>query len=153
MDPVFKKMNFKDQPSLLVLHAPESFRQHLEAISEIAELQESPETGKKYPFAVVFAVSAEELTARGELALRHLTEEDPIFWLAYPKKSSKKYTSDINRDSDAWLFLGEHGFEGVRQVAIDEDWSALRFRHVDFIKTMKRQTLRAMSEKGKKRTS
>ncbi len=26
------------------------------------------------------------------------------------------------------------GFDTVRQVAIDEDWSALRFRRVEFIK-------------------
>ena len=34
--------------------------------------------------------------------------------------------------------LGEAGFEGVRQVAIDEDGSAIRFRHVDYIKSMTR---------------
>jgi hypothetical protein len=45
--------------------------------------------------------------------------------------------------------LGKLNFEGVMQVSIDEDWSALRFRHVDYIKTMKRK--KALSEKGKKR--
>ncbi len=38
-----------------------------------------------------------------------------------------------------------------RQVAIDEDWSALRFRHVDFIKALKRDPKHAMSAKGKRR--
>jgi aryl carrier-like protein len=27
------------------------------------------------------------------------------------------------------------GFDSVRMVAIDEDWSALRFRRVEFIKS------------------
>ena len=31
----------------------------------------------------------------------------------------------------------------------DEDWSALRFKKVDFIKTMKRSSVHALSEKGK----
>jgi hypothetical protein len=34
--------------------------------------------------------------------------------------------------------MGKAGFEPVRMVAIDEDWSALRFRRVEFIKTMNR---------------
>ena len=33
---------------------------------------------------------------------------------------------------------GAAGFEPVRMVAIDEDWSALRFRRAEFIKTMTR---------------
>jgi hypothetical protein len=32
--------------------------------------------------------------------------------------------------------LGEYNLEPVRQVAIDKDWSALRFRRVDKIKTL-----------------
>jgi hypothetical protein len=27
------------------------------------------------------------------------------------------------------------GFDSVRQIAIDEDWSALRFRRVEYIKS------------------
>ena len=34
--------------------------------------------------------------------------------------------------------MGDAGFEPVRMVAIDEDWSAVRFRRVEFIKTMNR---------------
>ena len=50
----------------------------------------------------------------------------PYFGIAYPKVSSKKYTTDYNRDS-GWNLLGEWGMEPVRQVAIDQDWSALAF--------------------------
>jgi len=46
----------------------------------------------------------------------------------------KKYTCDISRDN-GWQALGELGFEGVRMVAIDEDWSAVRFRRAEYIKT------------------
>jgi hypothetical protein len=34
-------------------------------------------------------------------------------------------------------------------VAIDEDWSALRFRRAEYIKTMTRDEKRAMSTPGK----
>ncbi len=38
-------------------------------------------------------------------------------------------------------------------VAIDEDWSALRFRRAEFIKTMKRDPSRAGSGQGKARVA
>ncbi len=57
---------------------------------------------------------------------------------------------NISRDS-GWQPLGDLGYEGVRQVAIDDDWSALRFRHVDSIATLKRESSRAMSKRGKDR--
>jgi hypothetical protein len=58
-----------------------------------------------------------------------------VVWFAYPKQSSKKYVSEIDRDH-GWAKLGAAGFEPVRMVAIDEDWSAVRFRRVDYIKTL-----------------
>ena len=77
---------------------------------------------------------------------------DAVVWLAYPKGSSKRYTSTINRDT-GWDSLGAAGFEGVRMVAIDEDWSALRFRRAEFIKSMKRDPKHAMSAVGKSKTA
>jgi hypothetical protein len=47
--------------------------------------------------------------------------------------------------------LGKAGFEPVRAVAIDEDWSALRFRRTEHIKTMTRTTLHRISKAGKDR--
>jgi len=47
--------------------------------------------------------------------------------------------------------LADDGYEPVRQVAIDEDWSALRFRKVEQIKKMTRNF--AYTEKGIERTN
>jgi hypothetical protein len=66
----------------------------------------------------------------------------------YPKGSSKKFQCDFNRDT-GWSVLGEKGFEPVHMVAIDDDWSALRFRRVEFIKKMTRSF--AMTEVGKEK--
>ncbi|OON67103.1 hypothetical protein [Hymenobacter sp. CRA2] len=63
---------------------------------------------------------------------------DVAVWVAYPKGSSKKYRCEFNRDT-GWAALGAAGFEPVSQVAIDEDWSALRFRRVEYIKKMTRK--------------
>ncbi len=73
------------------------------------------------PFAIGFAIRQKELDQISSTVAR-LQVEDPIIWIAYPKGSSKKYKCEFNRDT-GWYVLGEAGFEPVRQVAIDEDWS------------------------------
>lgn len=105
--------------------------------------------GSPYAFVLAFAEMKSDLTKRIDSVKDHLTE-DAVLWFAYPKKSSKQYRSDITRDQ-GWQPLGDLGFEGVRQVAIDADWSALRFRQARHIKTLKRAPKWRMSEEGKKR--
>ncbi|WP_425637974.1 hypothetical protein ACPUEN_00990 [Algoriphagus yeomjeoni] len=70
--------------------------------------------------------------------MQALAPDDEQIWLAYPKGTSKRYKAKINRDS-GWKYLGEFDYEGVRQIAINEDWSALRFRKTKFIKVMSRK--------------
>ena len=52
-------------------------------------------------------------------------KEDRIAWLAYPKAG--QLDTDLNRDI-LWRHTLKKGVSGVRQVAIDEVWSAMRFR-------------------------
>jgi hypothetical protein len=62
------------------------------------------------------------------------SEGDAVIWFAYPKGTSKRYTCEFNRDT-GWSVIRGLGFESVRQVAIDEDWSALRFRRQKYVKS------------------
>lgn len=82
---------------------------------------------------------------------RSKTSGDAVVWMAYPKGTSKNYKYDFNRDT-GWAAFGGAGFEPVRMVAIDEDRSAIRFRRVDFIKTITRDPKSRLSEKGKARS-
>jgi hypothetical protein len=77
---------------------------------------------------------------------------DAIIWLCYPKMTSKNYKCDFNRDS-GWTSMGKYNLEPVRQVAIDDDFSALRFRKVEFIKTITRRESFAITREAKKRTT
>ena len=52
-------------------------------------------------------------------------KEDRIAWAVYPKAG--QLGTDLNRDV-LWQHLKTQGIEAVRQVAIDDVWSALRFR-------------------------
>lgn len=142
MTPLFKKLNYKDQNPVLVLNPPPSFVDEQVAMSAIIEWPTNP-----CAFVLAFATVQTEVDAYAA-DFAHRTDGDAVIWIAYPKGSSKRYTCDFNRDT-GWEVLGKLGFEPVRQVAIDEDWSALRFRRVDFIKTMTRSF--AMTEAGKER--
>jgi hypothetical protein len=99
--------------------------------------------------AIAFASKQQELDElSGEIAMA--ARGDAIVWIAYPKASSKRYRCEFNRDT-GWGVLGAAGFEPVRQVAIDEDWSALRFRRVEFIPSITRSKSMAISAAGKRR--
>lgn len=147
---VLKKLNFKDHQMVCVLKAPQAFAEHLADLKSHSTLDEIVNPAKTYDFVLLFAEMKADLSNLFNL-IKNQLGEDAVLWIAYPKKSSKKYKSDISRD-DGWQILGDAGFEGVRMVAIDEDWSALRMRQAKFIKTMKRNQKMAISEEGKKRT-
>ena len=70
------------------------------------------------------------------MALHNLMA-DGILWFCYPKKTSKKYRTDLDRDH-GWKSLNDSGLFGVRMVSIDDDWSAFRFRNAKFIKSFKK---------------
>jgi hypothetical protein len=52
--------------------------------------------------------------------------DDALVWICYPKGASGVPT-DLNRDR-GWAPVDAAGLVGVRQVAVDDVWSALRFR-------------------------
>lgn len=149
MNAVFKKMQFKDQKIMLVLQEPSSFSGDADDMKAVAILHKEPVEGSSYDFVLVFVQKTEEIENWAP-KLDSLLTEDGLFWWAYPKKSSKNYRSDISRDQ-GWQPLGDLGYEGVRQVAIDADWSALRFRKADHIKSLKRDPSWIMSKEGKKK--
>jgi hypothetical protein len=148
MSDVFKKLNLKDQQEILVLNAPASFAAELDQLEQVA-VQRSVDAVQRVVFALAFATKQDELDHFAR-AIAQKAEGDAIVWFAYPKGSSKNYTCEFNRDT-GWTVLGQLGFEPVRQVAIDADWSALRFRRVEFIKSMTRNKQWAMTEQGKQR--
>ncbi|HZY29319.1 MAG: hypothetical protein ACRDVO_08825 [Jiangellaceae bacterium] len=72
--------------------------------------------------ALVFAPDARSL--RSVLTANQDELAGPaLFWVAYPKANR----ADINRDT-LWPILGEYGMRPITQVAVDDVWSALRFR-------------------------
>lgn len=146
MSGIFQKLNLKNQRALVVLNAPASFVPELRALENVT-VHHRASAVKKIEFALAFVTRQKEVDALAK-TFGKKAEGDAILWFAYPKGTSKKYKCEFNRDN-GWTELGRQGFEPVRQVAIDADWSALRFRRVDYIKTMTRSF--AMTEQGKQK--
>lgn len=144
----FQKLNLKDQNPIVILNAPASFEPELAALHG-AEVLRDLKTAGEIAFVLGFVTKQKEVDALAK-AIAKKAKGDAVVWFAYPKGSSKKYISEINRDH-GWSALGDAGFEPVRGVAIDEDWSATRFRRVEFIKTMKRGREHRLSAAGKAR--
>jgi len=148
MDTVFKKMNFKDQTEICVLQSPESFGPNLEVMQAFTAVKTDLNEVQKLQFGLAFVTKQSEVDTFS-LAFAEKLEGDGQLWFAYPKGSSKRYKCEFNRDN-GWAVLGKLGFEPVRMVAIDEDWSALRLRRVEFVKNMTRSF--ALTEEGKAKT-
>ena len=130
MTPLFRKLNLKDQKDILIVNAPSSFEAELEALEGVRVLRD-PKKVKAVHFALAFATKKAEIDSLSKL-LASKAEGDALLWFAYPKSSSKRYRCEFNRDT-GWSVLESLGFETVRAVAIDEDWTALRFRRSDYV--------------------
>ena len=132
MATLFEKLQIKDHQEMLVLNAPESFESELSRLP-VMHIHRSFEALKEIPFSLAFVTKQAEVDAlAAKIAAR--AKGDAAVWFAYPKGRSKKYKCDFNRDT-GWDLLKKAGFDTVRSIAIDEDWTGLRFRRKEFIKS------------------
>jgi hypothetical protein len=135
MSEVFRKLNLKDQREIVVLNSPESFEPEMQGLGDVT-IHRSIDVPGAVTFSLAFVTKQDEVD-RLAAAIAAKASGDCVVWFAYPKGSSRNYKSQINRDN-GWKVLGDCGFEPVRMIAIDADWSALRFRRAEFIKTLTR---------------
>jgi hypothetical protein len=147
---VFAKLNLKDQKEIVVLNAPGSFEREIAKLRDVT-VRRTVTPASAVTFAVAFVTSQPELDAAATL-LAPAAEGDAVIWLAYPKATSKRYTSTLKRESGSQIFA-KAGFESVRMIAIDDDWTAKRLRRADYIKTMTRGVEWAASTVGKQKAA
>ncbi|MED1203730.1 hypothetical protein [Heyndrickxia acidicola] len=121
---VLKKLRYKEG-SAMVLNAPKGYESDISA----------KDSEGKWTFALLFAHHKQDVEEWLPRILPHI-EEDAVFWIAFPKKSSKINT-DINRDILAAFLQDQTPFRPVSNVSIDETWSALRFREKEKVKSRK----------------
>jgi hypothetical protein len=150
MQALLKKLNYRQEEAVHLFYVPEELEElpaflsgHAEAISSLED------HSKPVRFAMLFVTEKAVLDAAVH-ALAGSLEGDVILWICYPKGSSKRYRCDFNRDT-GWQVCGQYNLEPVRQVAVNEDWSALRFRKTQYIKQLTRSSEMALGDEAKKR--
>lgn len=148
MPTLFSKLQYKGIDRILVVDAPDEVRSLLAELGDDVRIDTRLGAHSQYEFALIFVRSSDEIAKRAAPVVGRMAS-DGVLWFAYPKKSSKKYQTDLSRDG-GWQPLGDIDYEPVSQIAIDADWSALRFKHVQKIKSLTRSF--AMSKEGKART-
>jgi hypothetical protein len=115
-----QKLFIKPGYTIRLLNAPEGFD-----LGEVPDAVTVDSSNEKHDAVILFVKSHADLAEYFAKA-HDLVKYDALLWIAYPKQSSKT-KADINRDTMYKAVL-EWNYEGVTQVAIDDTWSALRFR-------------------------
>ncbi|MGD0342038.1 MAG: hypothetical protein ABSA76_10070 [Bacteroidales bacterium] len=133
MKDLLRKLNYKENKRIAFINAGDFF--HTEMAKELNDVIIDREIDQRcpYEFIMIFVSSVAEVENFAPIALHNLAV-DGILWFCYPKKTSKKYATGPERDH-GWKSLNDAGFFGIRMVSIDEDWSALRFRNIKYIKS------------------
>jgi hypothetical protein len=133
MKELLNKLNYKAQLRIAVINAEQSFYKAVARELKGVITDDDIDQRCPYEFMILFVKSVADVDLLAPIALHNLTA-DGVLWFCYPKKSSIKYTSNLERDK-GWKALNEAGFYGIRMVSVDEDWSAMRFRNIRFIKS------------------
>jgi hypothetical protein len=118
-----KKLQIKPGMQVALVNAPAGIAKSLEPLPDRAALVPP---GPSRDAVIAFVGDDAELRRIAPQAVKSL-KNDGLLWLAYPKGTARTKT-DLNRDILREVVAERHGFEGVSLVAVDETWSAMRFR-------------------------
>lgn len=121
------KLQIRSGSKLWLINVPQHIAEELTAGAEVEPVHEKD----PYEGALAFFDSPVEVAA---LVPRILAEMPPdgLFWVGYRKGEAGR-VAGLSRDS-GWEALAAAGWRPVRQVAIDAEWSGLRFRPREMVK-------------------
>lgn len=134
-----EKLQIKPNSRLVFVNSPEGYVERIGALPAGVLILPAASSESVDPIGVladfdavdfvqVFVKDRSELVEALTTLPRRLARNGAL-WISYYKGTSKIKT-DINRDS-IWPIATSFGLQPVRQIAIDEDWSALRFKKID----------------------
>ncbi len=120
---LIKKLQIKPGMRMAIINSPQAYLGRLAELPAGAAIVKGREADLE--FVQVFARNRAELESLLQGALARL-KPDGLFWVCYPKLTAKE-ASDLSRKI-LWEAVSKHGIRPVAQVAIDDVWSAMRFR-------------------------
>lgn len=115
-------MKLKQGTTGVCLYAPEEYINMTKA-QDFVDFSRQ----ERYDFVHLFIKSKKDYYDRIHEALQKLSETGTL-WISYPK-SNKNSRYDVNRDI-IFQLTPEHGIIACSNVALDDKWSALRFKKV-----------------------
>jgi len=115
-----RKFAIKPGNTVRVLNAPDGYADLLSELPEGARVVGAGE-GQTDVVVLFGAMRAELEGAIGDAL--NVVKAGGVFWAAYPKGGR----SDLKREV-MWEVFEPYGWQAVSQIAIDDTWSALRFR-------------------------
>jgi hypothetical protein len=121
--PVARKLGLNRGMRALIIAPPPGYLKSLAPLPE--GLTVTLRAGGMYRFVQFFAKRLSEITRFAGRLPKHAAP-GALVWISYPKKTSK-VAKDLSRDVIREAMSGV-GWRAVSIVAIDEVWSALRFR-------------------------
>ena len=111
------KLQMRPDQSVALVNAPADFDP-----GDLGGHPDAPEA--RADLVLVFASDGKELNARTG-SLTSAATRGALAWIAYPKAG--QLGTDLNRDR-VRASVVEHGLDTVRQIALDDVWSALRLK-------------------------
>ncbi len=129
MNPLAKKFQVKPNSRWLLHNAPANFLDLLQPLPDGAEIAFN--TDGDFTGILLYVTDSGELTAELNL-VAPLLKDDTLLWIIYPKKTSKIKT-DLEMMS-SWNAPAIYGLRPVASAAVNETWTALRFRPEDKVK-------------------
>lgn len=122
------KLQIRSGSKLWLINVPQHLAEEMAAGAEVEIVHEND----PYDGVVAFFDTA----ATVQLMVPRILKEMPpdgLLWVAYRKGPEAK-AAGLNRDT-GWDALDNAGWRPVRQVAVDAEWSALRFRPRELVKS------------------
>jgi hypothetical protein len=126
--PLARKLQIKAGSRIALVNAPEGYAERLQPLPDGAEVVDLR------PGLDVVQVFAHDRAELERVAGAFGSVRDGgLLWVCYPK-GGRKAGTDLNRDL-LWERMSQDGLAGVTLVAVDDAWSAMRFRPADQVGT------------------
>jgi hypothetical protein len=125
ISPLAKKLQVKPGKHWLLFNAPANYLSLLEPMPDGAIVSYEPKGN--FDGVQLFVKNSSELIENLKVVVRIL-KSDTALWIIYPKKNSGIET-DLTM-MGGWSAPADHGLEPVASAAIDETWTASRFRPI-----------------------
>ncbi len=131
LSPMAKKLRFVFEHHVAILNAPDGYLARLKPGP--ADIETALRPGATYDAVLLFVKDTDELRRLGPAAIQ-AARPNGLLWITYPKGGKTIGATDLPA-TPSWVqrdvlgeITSETGYKPVSFVAIDETWTALRFK-------------------------